>query len=85
MDPMNHPHARRTRLILICQVVGASFMLVALPIATFVIQQPPREHELITLLLMPVFIVVILIGLREIKKVRHTFRYEDTPEDAQSQ
>lgn len=85
MDPMNHPHARTTRMLLICQVAGASLMLVALPIMVFVVQEPPREYELFTILAIPVLMGLILLGIREIKKIRHTFRYEDTPEDSQSQ
>lgn len=83
MDPMDHPHARHQRLWFIAQTVGASIMLVGLPIIVFVLQEPPREHELLTIVLIPLLIGVILLGIREIRRLPHVYRFEDTEKEAE--
>ncbi|WP_299169317.1 hypothetical protein [uncultured Arthrobacter sp.] len=83
MDPMNHPDARHQRLWFIFQIVGASIMLVGLPIIIFVLQKPPREHELLTIVLIPLLIGLILLGIREIRRLPHVYRFEDTEEEAE--
>ncbi|NOJ61021.1 hypothetical protein [Arthrobacter sp. 260] len=55
---------------------------IAIPIMLLVLDEPTRDHILISAIMVPLGIFGFIVGIRELKKLRHTFRYEDTPEEA---
>lgn len=79
---MNHPHARRTRIRLLIQIPMGVIATIAIPIMLLVLDEPTRDHILISAIMVPLGIFGFIVGIRELKKLRHTFRYEDTPEEA---
>lgn len=83
MDPMNHPQARRTRARLLIQIPMGAIATIAIPIMLLVVDEPTRDHVLISAFMVPLGIFGFIVGVREFKKIRHTFRYEDTPEEVQ--
>ncbi len=81
MDPMNHPHARQTTIRLLIQIPLAAIAAVGIPIMLLVLQEPTRDHVLISVVMVPICIFSFIIGIRELKRLPHTFRFDDSPED----
>lgn len=77
MKPWVHPLERRTRIILGIQIVAGSVAAVAIPLMLVVLQEPTRDHIILSIAVPIICIVGVWLGIRALKKLPEQFQTEE--------
>lgn len=75
MNPWVHPQERRSRIYFSAQIFVPVIAMIVIPI--ILLQDPAQDHVLISAAVLVIGAVVIFLGIRVLKNLRHEYRYED--------
>lgn len=80
MRPWIHPQDRRTRIFLFVQIAGASIAAIAIPVMLVVLQEPTRDHIILSIVMPIIGITAVVLGIRALRKLPDEFRTEPEAE-----
>lgn len=80
MKPWIHPQERRSRIYWLIQIAVCAVVMILIP--TLLLRDPTVDHVVIALAVVLIGIVVVIIGLRELRKLPNEYRYEGEEKDA---
>lgn len=84
MEPWIHPLERRIRIILVIKNDPVSVAAVTIPFVLVVLQEPTKDHLILSSAVPIICVVGVLLNIRALKKLPEQFRTEEETDSTAS-
>jgi hypothetical protein len=82
MKPWIHPQERRSRIYWSVQIAVCVVAMIVIP--TLLLREPTVDHVLLAIAAVVIGAVLLILCIRELRKLPHEYRYEEGEKPAPS-